>query len=344
MGRISVTLAFLASLGCLSLVPATAGAWQDPQPPGDEPSTRLNIKAPTLGGLQMWTDELVFRDWRIQRNALTGHYRLLDDRNQRRAWGTGDQCRAELERLKRELGLEPVRGPVVLVLHGVIRTRNSMSPMVQSLREEDSWTVINVSYASTRETLETHAEALGRVVENLDPEITKIHFVAHSLGNLVIRRYLYDCYEGRDGRRPDPRLGRIVMLAPPNNGARFAEAFQDSGVLEWLWGKSTVELAEDWDALERSLATPRCEFGILAGGEGDGRGLNRLLGGDDDFVVTVEETRLPGARDFLVLPVYHGLIMRDRTAREATVRFLKHGYFVSPDQRHPIPLAADSPP
>ncbi|MCH5373604.1 MAG: hypothetical protein JJ992_06475, partial [Planctomycetes bacterium] len=293
---------------------------------------------------QFWADELFFHQWRIQRNAVTGHYRLLDERNQRRAWGTFDQCRARLTQLKEELQLEPVRGPVVLALHGVIRSRNSMTPMIEALRKQTDWTVLNVSYASTRDTLDAHAAALGRIIDNLDPEVTEIHFVAHSLGNLVIRRYLHTCYAGEEGRRPDPRLGRIVMLAPPNNGARFAEALRKSGVLEWVWGKSTVQLAEDWETLEQSLATPQCEFGILAGGEGDDRGRNRLLAGDDDFVVSVEETKLPGARDFLVLPVYHGLIMRDRTAQEATVRFLKHGYFVSPELRQPIPLAVGSPP
>ena len=203
---------------------------------------------------------------------------------------------------------------------------------------------MNVSYASTRDGIDGHAESLGRVVDNLDPEVTEIHFVAHSLGNLVLRRYLFDCDTGRDGRRPDPRLGRIVMLAPPNNGARFAEAFRKAGFLEGVLGKSTVQLAKEWETVSRSLATPRCEFGILAGGKSDGEGVNLWLDGDDDFIVTVEETRLPGARDFLVLPVYHRQIISDPTAQESTVRFLQHGHFTSPEQRQPIPLATGSRP
>jgi pimeloyl-ACP methyl ester carboxylesterase len=312
-------------------------AWQPDRPVQDEEPAPWNIPAPTLGGLQTWTDELVFRDWRIQRQAMTGHYRLLDDQNHRRAWGTFEQCRTKLEELKQQLGLPPVRGTVVLVLHGLARSRNSMAPMVETLRQQDDWTVMNVSYASTRDALEGHARALARVVEHLDEEVTEIHFVAHSMGNLIVRRYLYGCDTGCDGRRPDPRLGRIVMLAPPNHGARMAEAFRHVGILESVMGKSTAQLAKDWENLSRTLATPTCEFGILAGGKNDDQGINRWLDGDDDFVVTVDETRLAGAHDFLVLPVYHRQIIGDPTARECTVRFLRYGYFVSSEQRQPLP-------
>ena len=44
---------------------------------------RLNLKTPTLGGLQLWTDELYFHGWHIQRHCFTGHCRLLDERNRR---------------------------------------------------------------------------------------------------------------------------------------------------------------------------------------------------------------------------------------------------------------------
>ena len=77
-------------------------------------------------------------------------------------------------------------------------------------------------------------------------------------------------------------------------------------------------------------------FGIVAGGRGKGGANNPLLSGDDDFVVTVDETRLPGAADFLVVPVLHTFFMDDPTVRECTLRFLQHGHFVSEDRRQPI--------
>jgi pimeloyl-ACP methyl ester carboxylesterase len=303
---------------------------QDPQPPP------FNLTTPTLGGSQLWTDQLIFRDWRIQKNAITGHYRLLDDEDLRRAWGTFDECRDRLDELREKLPLEPIRGEVVLVLHGLGRTRDSMAGMCRYLEREGRYTVLNMSYATTRGRIEDHAAALARVVRNLDPGVTEVNFVAHSLGNIVVRRFLYD-YERQSEPNPiRPRVKRIVMLGPPNRGSQLAQRFPHSMLVRLVAGSSTVELAKNWTSLQQRLATPRCQFGIIAGGQGDDDGRNGLLEGDDDLIVTVEETKLAGARDFAVLPVYHGVIMLDRRVREYTLRFLQHGYFRSDADRQPI--------
>src|SRR5437868_348541 len=85
-----------------------AGIAAAAEPP--EPTSKPNVAAPTLGGKQFWTDELLFRDWRIQRNTLTANYRLLDENDVRRAWGSFVDCRAKLDEIKRERALEPMRG------------------------------------------------------------------------------------------------------------------------------------------------------------------------------------------------------------------------------------------
>jgi len=99
----------------------------------DEP--HLNLTSPTLGGKQFWTDELVFHDWRVQRNVLTNHSRLLDDKDLRRAWGSFEECREQLESLKRQLPLRPMRRHAVIVLHGLGRTRQSMAKMCTYLQD-----------------------------------------------------------------------------------------------------------------------------------------------------------------------------------------------------------------
>jgi hypothetical protein len=211
-----------------------------------------------------------------------------------------------------------------------------MAGMCRYLEREGGYTVLNMSYATTRGTIEDHADALARVVANLDPGVTEINFVAHSLGNIVIRRFLYDYYRRSDPDSTGVRVKRIVMLGPPNRGSQLARQFPRSMLVRLVAGSSTVELAKNWTSLQQRLATPRCQFGIIAGGQGDDNGRNVLLEGDDDLVVAVQETRLSGARDFAVLPVYHGVIMLDKRAREYTLRFLKHGYFRTEADRQPI--------
>jgi hypothetical protein len=51
----------------------------------------------------------------------------------------------------------------------------------------------------------------------------------------------------------------------------------------------------------------------------------------------VEETKLAGAHDFIVLPVYHTFLMDDERVQQHTLNFLNHGYFVSAYQRKSIP-------
>jgi pimeloyl-ACP methyl ester carboxylesterase len=310
---------------------------------GDEPNGHgleipiVSLEGPTFGGKQLWTDELIFHAWRIQRHTWTGHYRLLDDQDYRRAWGSFEHCNAELETLKQELNLPPMRGKVVVALHGLLRTRQSMQGICDYFHEHGDYTIVNFSYASTRNELDQHARSFASVMRHLGPKVTEINLVAHSLGNLVIRHYLGDETNPAEGKRPDPRIHRIVMLAPPNNGAEFARKFADNRIFQTIWGKTGLELANDWETLEPRLAIPNCEFAVIAGGRGESSRSNPLLTGDDDFIVSVEETRLPGARDFILLPVIHSSIMDDERVRECALRFFWHGCLVAEDQRQPIP-------
>ncbi len=292
------------------------------------------IALPTLGGKQFWGDELFFHGWHIQRNVLTGHYRLLDARNYRHTWGTREQCQERLDEIRRRENLPPMRGSAVIVLHGLGRSASSMGNMAQFLRTAGQYTVLNVTYPTTRGSIADHAQALAGIVKNLDG-IDTIHFVAHSLGNLVIRHYLGDQTDPAAGRAPDPRIGRIVMLGVPNHGARLAEVFGRSGVFELVLGKSAAEI-RDFRALEARFPTPPGEFAVIAGGRGGPQGYNPWLPGDNDLIVSVETTRLPGARDFAVLPVIHTLMMDDPTVQQYTQRFLESGYFISADRRQPI--------
>lgn len=290
---------------------------------------------PTLGGTQFWADELVFHHWRIQRNVLTGHCRLLDGNQFRHASGTYDECFDKLQDIKREKQLPPMRGKAVITLHGLGLNRGVMVPIGRYLEKHGHYTIVNVGYPSTRRGIEDHARSLAHVIENLDG-ITEINFVAHSLGNIVVRRYLADQTDESAGRRPDPRIKRFVMLGAPNHGAKAADALGDSAVFQFVLGDSAQQLGPEWAWMEDSLATPECDFGIIAGGLKNGRGFNPLLPGDNDGMVTVRSTKLAGARDMAVLPVVHTMLIYDPRVHERTLRFLQHGYFESEQERNPV--------
>ncbi len=320
-------------------IPVAAGEQDDAvkSKASDGPKMRLNIPTLTMGGSQFWTDELIHGQWRIQRNVLSGHHRLLDPANVRRTWGTWGSCMQTWNDLKREKKVAPLRKKVIIVLHGLGRTRASMKGMARFLAKNEEYSVLSYSYASTRSTLADDAKSLAKVLSHLQG-VDEINFVAHSMGNLVVRHLLGDQLEAAKGLGVDHRLRRFVMLAPPNNGAALAERFKNNPVFRLVFGAGGQQFTKNWAALQDHLITPPCQFGIIAGGakDGDQNGRNPLLDGNDDLVVTVSETRLPGAHDFAIVPVAHTFIMDDDNVQQLTLRFLMHGHFVSEDRRQPI--------
>lgn len=300
----------------------------DPEPADPLPNWEL----PTWGGKQFWTDELLWHQWRIQRHAVTGHYRLLDDKQVRRAWGTREQCLREWQQLRVQEQVPPLRKQVVITLHGLMRTRGAMADLGAALETDESWSVLHFTYASSRNHPHEHAESLARVIEHLEA-VDRVHFVAHSLGNIVVRYYLGERLRGCHGNCPVPEIGRMVMLGPPNQGSDLARRFEHQFLFRTLAGESGQQLGGGWAMLESRLATPSGEFGILAGGTGTPAGYNPLLPGDDDMVVSVAETRLAGAIDFRVVPILHTWMMSDPQVQTLTRHFLQTGSFETPEKR-----------
>lgn len=301
----------------------------------DPPTTTRERARPTLGGVQLYTDELVFGEWRVQRQSLTGHCRLLDGDDRQHATGSFEACRDRLEVIKREQKLPPIRGRVVVLLHGLGGWRYHMQPIADSLGASGKYTPINMGYASTRADLGQHARALDSVIANL-PDAEEIDFVAHSMGNLVVRYYLGDHTDEKRGLKPDPRIRRFVMLSPPNHGAELADGWGDNELFVGVLGAGAYQMGDGWKDVEKRLAVPACEFGIIASGKANNDGYTAKLPGDDDGVLTVATMRLAGANDWVQIPGWHPRVMRNPEVQQATLRYLEHGYFIAADKRQPI--------
>ena len=214
------------------------------------PGGRDLIPRPTITGAYIWTDLVYFRGWRIQISAVTGEHRLIDPHGLRHAWGTYVQCRDELSRVKKAKNLAPMEGRAVLVLHGLLRSPSAMEGICGYIRRKSDFTVINVGYPSTLKDIGTHARYLAHLIDNLEG-IEEIDFVAHSMGNIVLRHYLTDRTDPKTGRQGDPRIKRSVMLAPPNNGSVAASMLAKNDFFVTLFGSAGRELGTDWKDLLR---------------------------------------------------------------------------------------------
>lgn len=282
---------------------------------------------PTLGGRLFWGDVHFRRGYRIQQNVFTSHFRLLDPSDRRCASGTLAECRSVLDQIIREKQLAPETGHVVICLHGIGRSSKSMNPVLRALSSEPV-TAVPFDYPGNRSSLAECAGCLWQVVQSLS-EAQQISFVVHSMGGLVVRRYLED--------HPDPRHLRMVMLGTPNLGADLAAMLKNFRLFRAIYGPAGQELAAGADSVAAALPVPDFPFGIIAGGRGDDRGFNPLLHGDDDGTVTVACTRLPGAADFLRVNKLHSLLMSDQQVCSAIRCFLKHGRFSLERPAEPIP-------
>ena len=272
----------------------------------------------------VWTDEAVHHDWRLQHRPGSDACRILDPADAVVKAGNAAECREAFARITAAEPLPDIRAETVILLHGLGEGRDSMLPLADHLRRALDATVLCFGYASVKADIDAHGRALARMVAAL-PRTTRLNFVGHSLGNLVIRRWMALADPGDVAR-----ARRVVMLGPPNQGSDLARmAARIWGVAARAEGAAR-DLLVEWPAVTEKLAVPPCPFGIVAGGTGTEQGFSPLLEGDDDAVVRVAETRLEGAEDFLVVPVHHAAMMRNADVQRATESFLKTGRFGRP--------------
>src|SRR5687768_1624273 len=164
----------------------------------------------------------------------------------------------------------------IVLLHGLNRTAMSMIPIAMAARRR-GYRVINWHYPSKRRSIAEHAQAFALEVAPRLTSDSRVHFVTHSLGGIVVRSFL--------STHALPNLGRVVMLAPPNRGSEVADMLR--GSLGWMM-KPLRELTPDSIA-----ALPAVDFpvGIIAGSRSHiplfARWMNRAT---NDGVVAVERT------------------------------------------------------
>ena len=207
----------------------------------------------------------------------------------------------------------------VILLHGALRSTLSMKRVEQHL-EKEGFAVIQFGYPSRKKPIEIHAENLDVFLDSLNFDSTqKVHFVTHSMGSLITRYFL--------SHFDFPNPGRFVMLGPPNQGSTMADIMQENPVFRWLYGPPGMQFLTADSAFAKNAGIPRREFGIIAGGKSDEKGWNPLIPGDDDGTVSVQQTKLDGMKDFIVVRNLHTLLLWDGDVMEQISAFLKNGKF-----------------
>lgn len=206
----------------------------------------------------------------------------------------------------------------VILLHGLARTARSMQPMQQALLQR-GFCVTNAGYPSREKTIESLA------VEAIEPALAtcigakRIHFVAHSLGGILVRQFL--------AHRTIESLGRVVMLGPPNKGSEVVDKLAHFPGFHFLNGDAVDQLGTGADSLPNQLGPANFDVGIIAGTCSINLLLSCLIPGVNDGKVSVENTRLEGMNDHIEMAVTHPLMMRNRRVIEQVIHYLEKGRF-----------------
>jgi pimeloyl-ACP methyl ester carboxylesterase len=208
----------------------------------------------------------------------------------------------------------------VVLLHGLCRSGRSMIPMGQAL-EQAGYKIVNMEYPSRSASIEKLSDdAIGLAVEDCQRHgATRIHFVTHSLGGILVRSYL--------ARHTIPNLGRVVMLGPPNQGSEIVDKLGSWWLFKKLNGPAGSELGTDKNSTPNQIGPANFCVGVIAGD----RSLNwinsLLIPGRDDGKVSVERTKLAGMTDHIVIHATHPFIMCNRNSIKQTIHFLRTGSF-----------------
>jgi len=209
----------------------------------------------------------------------------------------------------------------VVLLHGLARSATSMNKMQREL-EAAGFATANIDYPSREHTVEELAAlAVPHGIEACSATggIDKIHFVTHSLGGILVRQYLSEhAIEG---------LGRVVMLGPPNQGSAAVDELRDVPGFDWLNGPAGYQLGKGSESVPLRLGPADFELGVIAGNRTIDPVTSAVLENPDDGRVSVEDTKLEGMADFVVVEHSHAFMMRMRAPIELTIRFLRTGQF-----------------
>jgi len=208
----------------------------------------------------------------------------------------------------------------VVLLHGISRTSRSFRRM-QTTAEAAGFATLNVGYDSRHKPLQALAEDIHPAIERfVDRTEGSVHFVGHSMGGLLARVYV--------GRYRPKRLGRVVMLGTPNGGSEIADHLKDFLPYRAWFGPAGQQLGTIRDAALGVILPPiDYPVGIIAGNRSVYPISSVFLPKPHDGRVSVENTKLEGMIDHIVIAASHPWLPRNALAIEQTIAFLRGGRF-----------------
>lgn len=209
-----------------------------------------------------------------------------------------------------------LRKTAVVFVHGLWLNGMEFTLLRRRLAKMQGFAGYRFSYPTVRGSMDATVAQLTRFVASINAD--HIHFVGHSFGGVVLCRYFQ--------KHPCERPGRVVILGSPLMGSRSARTVAKNPLMRKMIGPLVnAELVNDCDPRQWVCQN---ELGVIAGTVPMGLGkLFAKFDEDCDGTVGVSETKLPGHKAHLALPVSHmGMLANAGVARQVAA-FLQTGQF-----------------
>lgn len=235
-------------------------------------------------------------------------------------WSMPGEAFSTYKMPKVEKFMQAAQGDTVVLLHGILRTHHHMNRLASALRKDD-YIVLNLDYPSRKKNIEDIVEHVFREIEEKASPDKPIHLVGFSLGALIIR--------GLIKQYPELSYGRLVLLAPPNEGSEVADYWKDSLLFQKVFGPAGQQLVTDQEEFKHLLIDSLEDFeaGIIAGNRTVDPFSSGMLPGPNDGKVTIESTHLAGVQEHIVVSATHMFFPKNRTVIDNTRHFLATGKF-----------------
>ena len=214
---------------------------------------------------------------------------------------------------------EKPEGEYVILVHG-LRANSSYMLDLQKALVDSGYHVLNVDYPSSKYRIQILADtAIGGALKLCTSFCDTVHLIGHSMGNALIRYYL---------QKPHPcTVKRIVMVAPVNQGSELVNRLNWIPLFAKLNGPAGMQLGCGENRFLATLPPLPAETGIIAGSRTINPVASLIIPGKDDGRVSIENTKIKGMDDFIIVPGNHHVItQKDSTVRSA-LRFIRKGHF-----------------
>ena len=206
---------------------------------------------------------------------------------------------------------------LVVLLHGMLRTKRSMSS-VEKILQKQGYATLNITYPSSKLSIEQIVEFIHEII-SVHKAYKKIHFIGYSLGGLVIRAYLH--------KHKLSNLGKVVMVGTPNQGSESADKFKHMWLFKKLIGPAGQQLGTDQDKFKHIFGKVYYELGVIAGSAAIDPINYMIIPKPNDGKVSVESTKIKGMTDHIVIKTNHTFMIRSTRVLKQILSFLQRSKF-----------------